>query len=160
MSKRREKQKPFPWRCPQCARKEVRPRATNYTAQVKHDGRIHEITIENLEIPTCPSCGERVFSRSVDGQISQALRSKLTLLSPAEIRDKLRELALSQKELASRLGVAEATFSRWLTGAVIQSRALDNLMRVYFAFPEVRQALIGEQQNRQLGLHASEPDPA
>jgi transcriptional regulator with XRE-family HTH domain len=59
---------------------------------------------------------------------------------------------LSQKDLAERLGVAEATISRWETGAQIQSRALDNLLRVYFAVPEVRSVLRGVEQDPQLGV--------
>jgi len=119
---------------------------------VKHDGRLHEAAIEQLEIPTCRSCGARVFSSHVDEQISDALRRQLHLLSPNEIRGALRSLRMPQKELARRLGVAEATLSRWATGTVIQSRAMDNLLRLYFALPEVREALAGEQQDPGLGL--------
>ncbi len=123
----------------------MRPRSTHYTAQVKHDGRLHDVVVHNLEVPTCDACGERVFGRSVEDQISDALRAHLGLLSPREIHDQLKTLGLSQKQLASRLGIAEATVSRWRTGTVIQSRAMDNLMRVYFAVPEVRRVLAGER---------------
>ena len=152
MTESAEKCKPFPWRCPHCGRKEIRPRATRYTLEVKHDGRLHEVTVEDFEIPTCDACGEKVFSNREDERISQALRAKLGLLTPNQIRDKLRELGLSQKQAAARLGIAEATLSRWMTGSIIQSRAMDNLLRVYFAFPEVRRALSGVDQDAQLGL--------
>jgi len=109
------------------------------------------VVIDDLTVPVCRKCGEKIFTDSVDEQVSQALRSKLRLLSPQEILRSLHELGLSQKELASRLGVAEATFSRWVTGSVIQSRAMDNLLRTYFAFPEVRHVLIGEEQDPELG---------
>ena len=109
------KQKPFPWRCPKCGLKEVRPSVAPYAAEVKHDGRVHEVAIDQLEIPTCQSCGEKVFSKHVDDQISQALRRQLRLFSPNEIRSALRSLGMPQKELARRLGVAEATLSRWAT---------------------------------------------
>jgi hypothetical protein len=38
-------------------------------------------------------------------------------------------------------GIAEATLLRWHNETQIQSRAMDNLLRVFFAFPEVRAAL-------------------
>jgi hypothetical protein len=57
-----------------------------------------------------------------------------------------------EKQAAARLGIAEATLSRWMTGSIIQSRAMDNLLRVYFAFPDVRRALSGVEQDAQLGL--------
>jgi transcriptional regulator with XRE-family HTH domain len=53
--------------------------------------------------------------------------------------------------LAERLGVAEETISRWETGALIQSRAMDNLLRVYFANADVRAALVGGEQDPSLG---------
>jgi len=43
---------------------------------------------------------------------------------------------------AGRVGVAPETMCRWLSGAMIQSRAMDNLMRVFFALPEARAALV------------------
>jgi len=56
---------------------------------------------------------------------------------------------MTQKEAAERLGIAEATLSRWLTDTQIQSRALDNLLRVFFAFPVVREALHGASQKQE-----------
>ena len=49
------------------------------------------------------------------------------------------------------MGIAEATLSRWLSETQIQSRAMDNLLRVFFAFPEVRMALSGNVQDPYLG---------
>src|SRR5262249_5932204 len=52
---------------------------------------------------------------------------------------------------AERLGVAPETISRWVNGALIQSRAMDNLLRLFFALPEVRDVLRGASQDPQLG---------
>src|SRR4029079_19106671 len=109
-----------------------------YDAEVRHDGRLHSFRIPALEIPVCQSCGERIFTEHVDEQVDDALRAHLHLLIPAEIRTALKRVGLSQKVAAEQLGIAEATLSRWLTGTQIQSRAMDNLLRVFFAFPEVR----------------------
>lgn len=143
--------RPFPWRCPRCQKREVAPALTAYAVEVKHDGRLHRIEIPDLAIPTCRACGEKVFSLSVDDRISAALRAKLRLLTPEQMRSSLNALGLRQRELATRLGIAEETLSRWLSGSVIQSRAMDNLLRAYFAFPEVRSALLGPAQDPSLG---------
>ena len=45
------------------------------------------------------------------------------------------------EELADLLGIAPETISRWENGAVIQSRAMDNLVRLFFSVPEVERAL-------------------
>ena len=47
-------------------------------------------------------------------------------------------LGLTQKQLATRLHLAESTLSRWETGAQIQQRAMDLLLRMFFEIPQVR----------------------
>jgi len=43
--------------------------------------------------------------------------------------------------MAELLGVAKETISRWETGALIQSRAMDNLLRLFFESEDVRRRL-------------------
>jgi len=143
--------RPFPWRCRRCGKTQVVMTTTSYDAEVRHDGRLHAFTIPRIDIPVCQACREQVFTEKVDDQINAALRSHLQLLTPEEMRTALRRINLSQKEAAERMGLAEATLSRWLNEAQIQSRAMDNLLRVFFAFPEVRIALSGDAQDPYLG---------
>lgn len=148
----RDGERPFPWRCRQCGKQEVTLAKTGYDAELRHDGRLHAFTIVDLELPVCHACGDRVFTEKVDAQINDALRSHLNLLTPAQIRDAIKRLEMSQKDIAGRLGIAEATLSRWLNETQIQSRAMDNLLRVFFGFPDVRMALCDNSQVPQLGL--------
>lgn len=104
-----------------------------------------------MKSPPCETCGELVFTSAADEQISDALRAHLRLLTPAQMRQGMKALGLNQQELAQKLGVAKETISRWVNGALIQSRAMDNLLRVYFAFPQVRAALRGTGQDPELG---------
>jgi putative zinc finger/helix-turn-helix YgiT family protein len=122
----------------------VVPIATDHTCTAKHDGRSYAIHIPDLEIPTCRQCGEQVFTVGIDDRIRAALRVQVGLLTPQEIHDQRGDLGLSQQELAAQLGVAKETISRWETGALIQSRAMDNLLRLYFQSKEVRR-LLGER---------------
>jgi DNA-binding transcriptional regulator YiaG len=122
-----------------------------YDAEVRHDGRVYAFTVPGLVLPVCQACGNKVFTEKVDDQINTALRRNLHLLTPEEMRRALERVNMTQKEAAERLGIAEATLSRWLNEAQIQSRAMDNLLRVFFAFPQVRFALSGEGQDVQLG---------
>ena len=135
------KAKPFPWRCPRCLKREVRPETIEYTTQVKHDGRLHEVALPELGVPQCSACGELVFCNDTNEQISRALRSKLGLLQPDEIRVKRRGLRLTQRALSNAIGVAAETISRWESGLLIQSRAMNNLMRIFFDYPEIRGVL-------------------
>lgn len=143
--------RPFPWPCADCYTLTVVPTVMDYTAKVKHDGVVYELHLPSVEIPRCQTCGETVITTAVDEQINDALRSRLHLLTPAQIRKGIEKLGLKQQELAERLGVAPETISRWVNGALIQSRAMDNLLRLFFALPEVRKALWGANQDPQLG---------
>jgi transcriptional regulator with XRE-family HTH domain len=93
-----------------------------------------------------------LFSDSADDQINAAFRACLKLLTPSQIRRGRKQLGLSQGELAEKIGAAEGTISRWETGALVQSRTSDNLLRVYFALAEVRAVLVGEGQDPKLGV--------
>jgi DNA-binding transcriptional regulator YiaG len=149
-----KKAKPFPWQCPRCLKVEVVPKTIEHTIEVKHDGTLYSITIPELVVPTCRACQERVFTSNVDEQISAALRDGLGLLTPDQIHTGMRTLGLAPGELAARLGVSADAVSRWADGALIQSRAMDNLMRVFFAIPAVRAVLTGHGQDPTVGAHA------
>lgn len=123
-----------------------------YEAEERHDGRDYAFTIPKLEAPVCRACQQVVVTEHVDDQINDALRAHLRLLAPEEIRAGLDRIGITQKEAAERLGIAEETLSRWLNAAQIQSRAMDNLLRVFFGFPEVRTALSGKSQDPHLGM--------
>src|SRR5688500_1576494 len=109
--------RPFPWPCSNCLTSTVVPTAVEHTAKVKHDGTVYELHFPALEIHRCQTCGETYSTTAVDEQISDALRSRLRLLTPAQIRWGVEQLGLNQQELAERLGVAPETISRWVNGA-------------------------------------------
>ena len=117
------------------------PTRVDYPMEVNYDGRTVTFVARGIDVPVCQKCGEKLITGDVDRQINQAMHDHLRLLTPSEIRAGIENLGLSQKEVAVRLGVAEATLSRWLNETVIQSRAMDNYLRVFFQFPEVRTAL-------------------
>ncbi len=134
-------EKPFPRRCAECGKTEVWPATIAYDAEVKHDGRLYAFRITRLKINKCRACGEILFSNVSNEQVTQALRDHLGLLSPTQIRESLSNLGMMQKDFAERIGVAPETVSRWIGGTHIQSRAMDNLMRLFFRFDNVRSAL-------------------
>src|SRR5438128_853424 len=132
---------PFPWRCHKCRQKEVRPSVIPYQAVVRHDGVLHTVDIPQLTVPRCAQCGELLFDNDANDQISQAVRGQLHLLSPEQVRANRMALGLSAPELATRLGMPSQTIEELEERLRIQSRALDNLLRVFFAVPQVRSAL-------------------
>jgi len=138
------KSRSFPWRCPKCGKKEVRLVSMAHTSEIKHDGRLYVVEVPKLRVPRCEACGELMFDNAADEQIARALREQLGLLSCRQIRQNREQLGLSQRQMAEYLGVAVETVSRWETGALTQSRAMDRYLRVYFGVPEARAALLAE----------------
>lgn len=127
--------RPYPWTCGNCAQKRVQPVVQDYSTQFKHDGKLHELVIHNLPIPTCENCGTKQFSLEQNDRITQALREKVGLLSPEEIRRQRTALNLNQEQLAECIGAAKESISRWETGALIQSASTDKLLRMFFKHP-------------------------
>ena len=150
--------RPFPWKCLHCRQEAVVPARVSYSTEVEHDGRTYAVNVPDLEMPRCEKCGELVRDDAANRRITAELRCNIGLLSPEQIRDNRETLGLTQKQLAKRLGIADATLSRWETGLQIQQRALDKLLRLYFAFPEARSALADEKSAARLGAVLS-PHP-
>jgi len=138
-----QKSRPFPWRCPACMMDEVVPSCVPYQIDIKHDGVLHAVSLPNLKVPRCRSCGELLFDDAADEQINVALRELLQLLSPEQIRAGRVQLVFDQQQLANDLGTRLETIARCEDGSHIQSKTLDNLLRVYFAVPGARAVLQG-----------------
>lgn len=145
------KSKPFPWECPKCFQRDVAPRNIDFSLQVNHEGRLHAIVVPGLRVPVCAACGERVFTSEADDVIEAAVRQQLHLLTRQQIQESIVKLGMRQNELASRLGVAEETVCRWIDGSMVQTRAMDNLLRAFFALPQLRAALTGPNQAPDFG---------
>lgn len=134
--------KPFPWKCGHCRERAVDPVTVDtYATELDHDGRKHLISVINFPAMRCANCGSIILDDAANRRLSDALRSTAGLLQPGEIRAGREALGLTQKELASYLQIAEATLSRWETGAQIQQRSLDKLLRGFFGVAEFRSFL-------------------
>ncbi len=139
-------EKPFPWKCGKCRERTVEPATVDYSTTIEHDGRAYEVSVPELPVARCQNCGEIVLDDDANRRISETFRAQLGLLTPARIRQSRERLGLTQQQLAKDLGVAEASLSRWETGAQIQQRALDRLLRLYFGCEQVRTVLADEAQ--------------
>ena len=134
--------KPFPWKCGECGQRAVHPATLDtYSAELDHDGRTHLVTVRQFAVARCERCGAVVLDDAANRRLSEALRAAAGLLQPSEIRAGRAGLGLTQKELAYYLQIAEATLSRWETGAQIQQRSMDRLLRGFFVVPEFRRYL-------------------
>lgn len=136
-----ERERPFPWHCPQCWRPEVRLARVPYRCERTYEDEIHAVDLPDLEVPRCGNCGRLVFTYAQDDAINHALRQQLRLLQPADIQAGRKKLGLNEKELATRLGVPADQVGRWENELEIQPRVVDNLLRVFFGSSEARSIL-------------------
>jgi predicted nucleic-acid-binding Zn-ribbon protein len=74
--------RPFPWICPKCRKKEVRPAIVAYRAERLHEGRLITVDIPKLGVPQCANCGELVFDYAADDQILEAVKTQAALAHP------------------------------------------------------------------------------
>ena len=133
------KAKPYPHKCSNCKKVAVSPSTQNYVTNIDHDGRSYEVRVPDLAVNVCGECGDVTTDYQADLRISDALRAAVVLLLPGEIRRLRESLGMTQKDLAAHLKIGESTLSRWETGGQLQQRAFDQLLRMYFALPAVRE---------------------
>jgi putative zinc finger/helix-turn-helix YgiT family protein len=128
----------------------MKPEEFDYTTEIVHDGRTYQVNVPGLRTPRCQTseCRKILLDTDANRRITQAFRRAANLLEPEEIRRRREALGLTQAALAKRLEVGPATVSRWETGAQIQQRSLDKLLRLFFDLPEVRRTLEPPSQGK------------
>jgi putative zinc finger/helix-turn-helix YgiT family protein len=113
--------------------------------EMDHDGRKYEVSVADFRVLQCSECGDIQFDDAADERLSEALRAKIGLLAPEQIRQRREALKLTQKELAALMRLAESTLSRWETGAQIQQRSMDAFLRCFFEIEQVRTYLADDR---------------
>ena len=99
-----------------------------------------EIILPHVEYMECDHCEERWFvdrqSEICDRELDRAYRRIHRLLTPEEIRQLRGKLGLTQHELAEIIGCGKASLSRWESGRSVQSRLVDNMLKILHQFPQ------------------------
>jgi putative zinc finger/helix-turn-helix YgiT family protein len=95
------------------------------------------VTLENVEVRRCPSCGEyEIVIPRIDDlhrAIAEALIRKRGRLAPEEIRFLRKYLGWSGVDFAAHMGTTAETVSRWEQGAVRMGVTADRLLRLMVA---------------------------
>lgn len=94
----------------------------------------------------CDSCGEEYFtdeqSRVHARMVNDARRRAEGLLTGEEIQSLRRALMLTQVELEDALGIARKTVVRWENGTAVQSKAVDDVLRLIALDPNNLRLLV------------------
>lgn len=124
--------------CPVCGATEDKLTTSTGTETFNYKGA--SVVIEGYTVTTCSACGEgfvdpesrkrsvvilRDHQRALDG-----------FLTSHEIKGIRKSLNKTQDELSVLLGGGEKAFARYENGTVLQSKAMDNLLRILQKCPE------------------------
>lgn len=147
----------YPKKCAECGGA-VAPSA----ASLPFDVRGETVRVDGIEHGLCTDCGEVYLSlEAAEALQSKAIRASKAargLLSPEEIRELRRSLALSQAAFEDLLGVGAKTVVRWEKGTVFQSAIADRMMRLIRLVPDVTSILTsGELYGARLGCGPRAP---
>jgi len=117
----------------------------DYATTMHHDLHEYKVKIDGLKTPKCVNCGQVMLDAEAMDILHAAFIRQINLLTPEQIREHRLKANMTQQELAAALGVSEATVDRWERGGQIQTRSLDNLLRLFFGLPQVREILTTQQ---------------
>lgn len=92
------------------------------------------VTIKGVEVRRCPACGEHEVVipkiEQLHQCIAQAVVSKKSRLTPAEMKYLRKHLGWSGADFARHMGVAPETVSRWENGREPMGGVADRLLRL------------------------------
>jgi DNA-binding transcriptional regulator YiaG len=137
--------KPFPWRCTTCGEKAIYGATVDYTGTMHHELVPYSVHVPALKAARCTNCGTIKLDAEALDLLTVAFMRQLNLLAPDQIQEGRLKSSLSQAQLATALGISDAAVERLETGGQIQTRSLDNLMRLFFGLPQVREILTTQQ---------------
>jgi HTH-type transcriptional regulator/antitoxin MqsA len=131
-------------KCPICGGAVLKSKVV--TEEFSYKGKVH--SIPGFRSWECASCGESIADRESMKKAAPLLnefyREVDGLLSGAEIRRIRSKLNITQDKLGDLLGGGKKAFARYENNQVVQSRAMDTLLRFLDRFP----ALISMVKNR------------
>jgi HTH-type transcriptional regulator/antitoxin MqsA len=139
--------------CPVCDHGSLTP--ARYSDLFAHNGR--KILVEGLEKYECSQCADgAIFTEQVRRnqiKIADAKRRADGLLTSDQIRRIRERLGLSQSAAAHAFGGGGNAFSKYERGEVLQSFAMDRLLRLAVDLPGVMSQLASYVDETPVGSH-------
>lgn len=77
------KERPFPWYCPRCRKKDVWRDVIRYQCQRVSLGQTVDVVVPDLAVPRCRSCDELVFDYTAEEQINAQTATTARLEAPS-----------------------------------------------------------------------------
>lgn len=123
--------------CPICEKGNLS--TATHTLKVKHGDTV--LVIPDLEHSVCDSCGEEpVLTEQIRRnqlKVADAKRKADGLLTGAGVRSIREQLGLTQQQACQLFGGGTNAFSKYERGDVVQSVAMDRLLKAAAFIPDV-----------------------
>lgn len=124
-------------KCPHCERGDLEARTVDET--IRYNGS--DLVVHGIEISACPVCSEELVlpeqARANELRFADAKRVHDGSMTSGEIVSWRKRHRLSQAQAAALLGGGVNAFSKYERGEVMQSKAMDLLMRAIDAVPSL-----------------------
>lgn len=128
--------------CPTCGRSTLESRFIHEEFDYGPEEDCVRVMAEAVPVLACPACDEIFYGPEAEREHDRAIRDVLGLLTPEQIRKIRERLGMSQAEFSRLSGIGVATLSRLEKGRLIQSRSLDNYLRLLDANPDNVRVLV------------------
>lgn len=123
--------------CPICG--EGRLKKKSITEEFEYKGE--KISIPDYVIYECHNCGESIVDNETIKRSNKLLKDFYRrvdgLLTSKEIKEIREVFGFSQDYFSEIVGGGPKAIAKYESGLVIQSRAMDNLLRILSAYPSV-----------------------
>jgi len=123
--------------CPICGADNLEQRQGKYVFQWPAGFPLASSEFEGANWDECTACGEILHSPELSERIEAEQYKVEGLLHPREIRGIREKLGLSQVDMAHLLLIGDKTYARWEAGLSMQSKSMDNYIRVAAAGPDI-----------------------
>lgn len=122
--------------CPICGAEGLEKREGEYLFQWPEGFPQTHSLFANAQWEECIECGEILHPHELSERIEAEQYRIEGLLHPKEMRAIRERLGLNQIDMAQLLRVGDKTYARWEAGLSIQSRSMDNYIRIAAEDPD------------------------
>jgi putative zinc finger/helix-turn-helix YgiT family protein len=121
-------------KCPLCKQGKFAPVQIDHTEHIADD---NPITIPNIWVDRCDSCGEIVFPAETTQFIESVVSEHTEQLTARELERIREDLGVAkQDDMSEILGLGSKTYHKWESGAQFPTRSMTYYIRVLAEFPD------------------------
>ncbi len=124
--------KPYPHLCPECGKISVYQELADHV-HYSHDGLPCDFVIHDTPVNKCTECQATWIPRDTLDLLTEKCREHSGLLTASYMKDRMKQLKLTDMDLSSFVCVSVNVIQSWLDNVSVQDKVSDNLLREILA---------------------------